>query len=126
MLANERVAEALPTRFGVKDTFNCSVWPAAMVRGKETAGKKNCELLLAAEEMVTLPPVAPRVTACVPVAPIGTLPKFSALGEMVKTPVVETVPVPFSGRFSAGPEMRTLPPATPAVWGVNETFIVTF
>jgi hypothetical protein len=125
LLANESVAEVFPTLFGVNDTFNCTVWPAPIVTGKVAPGRENCALLLAAEETVTLAPVALRVAACVPVSSMSTLPKFSVLGEMVNCPIFETVPVPVNGMFSAGPEIKTLPPLTAAACGVNETLSLT-
>src|SRR5579863_8317454 len=75
--------------------------------------------------MVTLPPLAVMTAACVPVSPIITLPKLSAVGVMLNCPAVAVVPVPVRGRFRAGPDTKTLPPASPAAVGLNVTLRVT-
>jgi hypothetical protein len=57
--------------------------PVAIVNGKEAPFKTNCELLLLAEDTVTVAPTALIVIGSVCVVPTGTLPKLSGAGAMV-------------------------------------------
>lgn len=90
--------------------------------GKEAPAIANCALLRAAEDIVTLPPIALRVDDCVVELPTFTLPKLSAVGAMVNCPTVE--PVPVSGTFKLMPVTKTFPPAAPVACGVKVTFSV--
>ena len=58
LLANEREPETVPLLCGVKATLNETLWPVAIVKGKEAPFKTNWELLLALEEIVTFEPTA--------------------------------------------------------------------
>jgi hypothetical protein len=94
-----------------------------MVKGKEAPLKANWELLLLAEDTVTLAPTALIVMGSVSVVPTATLPKFRGVGPTTNWPVA--VPVPVRGMVSPGPETNRLPPTAPADFGVNATFNVT-
>jgi hypothetical protein len=74
VLENDREPDSLPLLFGVKPTWTDRLCPDAMVTGSVVPVKANCELLLVAEETVTLPPVAVKVMAKVSVVPTATLP----------------------------------------------------
>ena len=63
--------------------MNDRLWPAVSVKGKEAPSSTNWELLLLAEDIVTLEPVALRVSGRVSVVPWATLPKFKGAGAMV-------------------------------------------
>ena len=102
LLMKVSVAELLPAVLGAKATFSGRLWPASMVSGKEAPAIANWALLLAAEEIVTLPPVALRVEVCVVDVPSSTLPKFTEVGERLSCPIV--VPVPVKGMFRRTPE----------------------
>jgi hypothetical protein len=58
LLANDRSPEAAPVALGVKVTVNAALWPAGIVAGIDMPLRENPELLLVAEEMVTLAPEA--------------------------------------------------------------------
>ena len=61
LLTKDREPEAAPLLCGLKVTLNDTPWPAPIVIGKETPGTANWELLMAAEETVTLALAALRV-----------------------------------------------------------------
>ena len=82
-------------------------------------------MLLAAEEIVTFPPVALIVNTCFVVEPTSTLPKFSVLGAIVSVPAVGVMPVPVKGISTEGPAMKTLLPSRPALCGAKVTVNVT-
>src|SRR5471032_2509336 len=63
--AKDRVPDIVPLACGVKATLNDELLPAAIVTGKEVPSRTNWELLVAPEEMVTLVPIALKVTFCV-------------------------------------------------------------
>ena len=52
------LAVAVPLACGLKVTVNEALWPAAMVEGSEMPLRANSEVLVVAEETVTLEPVA--------------------------------------------------------------------
>lgn len=63
LLTNKREPAIGPPVSGVKATLNGTLWPAAIVIGSEGPCKTNWELLLLADETVTLAPVALKVSA---------------------------------------------------------------
>ena len=95
LLANERVAEAVPLLCGVKATEYDTLWPAASVLGSDMPLSTNSELLLLADVMVTLAPPAVSFPLCDAVEPTVTFPKDALVGERLSWP--EAVPVPLSG-----------------------------
>lgn len=103
LLEKERLPEAVPLACGANDTLSCTLLPAVIVTGKVAPGSANWELLLAAEEIVTLPPVAVNTAGCVALSPTITLPKCIDVGVMLRVPTVAVAPVPVKGRFSDGP-----------------------
>ena len=52
------MADDDPLFVGAKVTVNCVLWPELSVRGNDAPEIAYCELLLAAEETVTEPPLA--------------------------------------------------------------------
>ena len=98
--------------------------PVAMVNGKDTPDTANCALLLAADETVTLPPLAPSVVDRVLVLPTSMLPKLRLAGLRVNCPIVVVVPVPLKGIFNPGPETKIFPVVELVVCGVKLTFSV--
>jgi hypothetical protein len=58
LLTNKREPDTVTLLCGVKATLNDTPWPAPIVNGKEAPFKANWELLMAAEETVTLVPAA--------------------------------------------------------------------
>src|SRR5579863_9346644 len=94
-----------------------------MVRGNDAPAIANCELLLAADEMVTLPPVALKVDDCVVEFPTSTLPKFTVVGDAVSFPIA--VPVPLMGMFRLMGVMKRLPPLEPTDCGAKVIVSVT-
>ncbi len=57
-LTKDALAVAVPLACGVKVTVSETLWPAAMVEGRERPLRANSEVLVVAEETVTLEPVA--------------------------------------------------------------------
>src|ERR1700759_4856754 len=84
----------------------------------------NCELLLDADETVTLPPDAVIVEGSVSTLPTSTLPNPSVEGEMLSCPTAVD-PEPVSGTVSAGPGTQILPSLIPEAFAVKVTFSVT-
>lgn len=100
LLLNVNVPLSVPLFVGAKATLSDTLCPALMVNGNETPGIEYCELLLDAEFIVTLPPVAVRLAGSVVELPTSTLPKLSVAGLMLSWPVVVVVPLPLNGIFS--------------------------
>lgn len=92
LLTREMLVEVLPLDCGVKTTESEALWPAVKVSGNVAPLRTNSGLPLAAEEMVTLAPVA--ITVCVRLSllPTVTLPKLNVAGESESCPA--EVPVP--------------------------------
>ena len=122
LLPNVSEPDTVPLLCGVKTTLNDWLWPAGMVNGKETPFRANWELLLLAEDTVTLAPTALMVMGSVPVCPTVTLPKLSGAGATTNWPAV--IPVPESGTISVGLATSKVPPTVPAVCGVKMTLNV--
>src|ERR1700733_7422023 len=93
LFTNVSEPDDVPAADGVNLTSNETLWPAAIVSGNEAPAIANCELLLDADETVTLPPFALRVEDCVVVVPTSTLPKLSAVGATISCPIVSPVPL---------------------------------
>lgn len=125
LLTNKREPDTVPPVWGVKATLNGTLWPAVIVNGNEGPSRTNWELLLLAEETVTLAPVALRVSGWVFVVPTVEVPKVNGAGAMINWPVAGPVPVPIRGIASAGPETNRLPADVPVDCGVKTTFNVT-
>jgi hypothetical protein len=137
LLAKVREPFTVPLLCGVKATLKDRLWPEASVSGKDTPCKINWELLLLAEDTVTLAPVALMVIGSVSVVPSFTLPKLTSVGARVKEPTVgfgvgvgaglgvPPPPVPERGTVSATLETYRLPPTVPADRGAKLTFNVT-
>lgn len=116
-VVNVTVADTGPAVVGAYTTLTCALCPEFRVKGNDVPEIENCELLLEADETVTLPPVALRVAGWVVLDPISTLPKLKDAGETVNCPAELVAPVPVSGTFRFGPEMNRLPLMIPVVDG---------
>jgi hypothetical protein len=62
LLVTDSDPETAPLVVGLNAAVNEELCPAAMVNGKETPVRTNCELLLASADTVTLAPLALMVT----------------------------------------------------------------
>jgi hypothetical protein len=102
---------------------NETPWPAAIVRGRDGPFRRNSGLLIVAEEMVTLDPVAVRVVVRLLLAPTLTLPKFKVLALGVNCPVEAPVPDTVMLRFGLEAfETTVIAPLTrPAAVGAKMT-----
>lgn len=83
VLENEIDPDIVPLLWGVKPTLTERLCPGARVSGSVAPVKINCELLLVADETVTLAAVAVIVTGKVSVVPTATLPYFNDAGVSV-------------------------------------------
>lgn len=82
MLTKDALAEAAPLDCGVKLMVNDTLLPAARVTGSERPLTANSEVLMFAEVMVMLEPLAVREAGRDLVCPTVTPPKFRAPGFM--------------------------------------------
>ena len=103
--------------------MNKTPWPATIVRGRDGPFRRNSGLLIVAEEIVTLDPVAVRVVVRLLLAPTATLPKFKALALGVNRPVEAPVPDTEMLRFGLEAfETTAIAPLTlPAAVGAKRT-----
>ena len=90
-----RAAETDPVALGAKVTTKEAVFPALIVKGKDTPPRENSELFRVAEVIVTAVPDALNVAVSCFVFPTVTLPKGKVRGEMLNDP--ELAPTPESG-----------------------------
>jgi hypothetical protein len=79
-LVNVRVPFAEPALSGLKVTVNGTLCPAAMVRGKDRPLTEKTELVVSADVIVILAPLAVRLPEAAPLAPSTILPRPSAAG----------------------------------------------
>jgi len=93
VLANARVAEAVPLLCGVKATEYDMLWPDGIVVGRDIPLTENSELLLLADVMVTLDPTAVNFPVCEAVDPTVRFPKEMLAGDRLSWPVAVPVPV---------------------------------
>jgi hypothetical protein len=119
-VVNVSVEDAAPLVVGANTILTDAIWPDFRVNGSERPESENCELLLDAEEIVTLPPVAVIVDAWVVELPMSTLPKLIEAGATVSWPLPEA-PVPLSGMLSPGPGTKMLPLSAPELCGAKVT-----
>ena len=105
----------------MKFRLNDALFPAARVSGNVTPLSVNSELLVVADEMVTLDPVALSITGRLLVVPTVTLLKFVLLGDSANCP--EAAPAPdndiVSDEFDAVDISEMLPDALPPVVGAK-------
>lgn len=127
LLANDRVADAVPLLCGVKATEYDTLWPAARVVGSDMPLTANSELLLLADVIVTLAPPAVNVPVFEAADPTVTFPKDALEGERLSWP--EVVPEPLSGTHASieflGFMNCIMPVTEPEVCGENKTVNVT-
>lgn len=126
MLPREMLPDAVPLLCGVKVTVSPTLWPAAIVLGRETPLRLNSALVEVAEEMVTLDPVAVNVAVMLLLAPTATVPKFKAPALAVNCPA--GTPVPDSAIARSGVVFETTaidPVILPLAAGVQSTLKVT-
>jgi len=119
LLLKDVLAVAVPLACGLKVTVNEALWPAAMVEGKERPLRANSEVLVVAEETVTLEPVALSVAVKLLLWPTTTLPKSKIAGLTPNWPAPATVPVPAreTVRLEASEITEMLPLALPGEVG---------
>ena len=122
LLTKVNVAEAVPDICGAKVRVTGMLCPAASVTGNVTPLRRNSELLIDPEEIVTLEPIALRLPDCVEVLPTVTVPKLAEVGVRVSCPCA--VPVPDKAMARLGLEafeVIEIPPVTlPATVGEND------
>jgi len=117
----------LPTAAGAKLTVSVAVWEGFSVAGAVSPLTANPAPLGEMLEICTTAfPVFVRVTCCVGLLPIATLPKLRLVGLALNCPVGAALPVPLKGILSVGfvgslLTMAMLPLAAPAVVGENVT-----
>ena len=92
MLAKEALADAVPLACGMNVKVNGVLWPAAMVKGKESPLRTNSEEVTVAEETVTLDPVALRVPVRCLLVPTTMLPKSIVAGVRASWPAAVAEP----------------------------------
>lgn len=127
LLVKEMLALAAPDELGRKVTVNPADCPEASVIGKEIPLRPNSALVLLAPEIVTDDPLAVSVPFKLALAPVTTLPKFSAAGVSCNCPAA--APVPESPIASCGFEaldaIDRVPELVPVAVGVKTTANVT-
>lgn len=116
------VAEAVPDSCGAKVKVTGALWPAAKVSGNVIPPRRNSELLIDPEEIVTLDPLALIVPDWVDVLPTVTVPKLAAVGASVNWPFAVPDPDRPITRlgFEALEAIEMLPVTPPAAVGENE------
>jgi hypothetical protein len=106
---------------------NDTLWPAEIILGKDSPPRLNTELVVVADETVTLDPVAVRVAVRVLLVPTATLPKLKAVALEFSWPA--EMPVPdraiVSEEFEAFETTVILPLVLPPAFGVKRTVNVT-
>jgi hypothetical protein len=127
LLAREIVPDAVPVLCGLKVTVSATLWPAAMVVGRDSPVRLNSALVEFAEEMVTLDPVAVSVAVTLLLVPTATLPKFKALALEVNCPAGTPVPDRAIARVGVAAFETTAiaPVMLPLALGVQRTLKVT-
>jgi hypothetical protein len=126
LLENVMVPEATPLAWGVKVSVKDALWPALRMRGSDNPFTANSRLLVPTEEIVTLAPLAVRVTVWFWFAPTVTLPKFTVAGATANWPAA--VAVAERETLTDGTEpvvvREIVPLALPGAWGANVTLKV--
>jgi len=126
LLVKESFPDAAPELLGVNFTVIAADFPAAIVTGKETPLTVNSELVVVAEETITLVPEAVRVADIALLDPTATLPRLALPGETARVPAAP--PVPESGivsvRLLALESTVRLPVVAPPVLGRNKSLKV--
>ena len=92
LLANVRVAEALPEACGANVTPNEILCPEAIVSGKEIPLNENSGPVLRAEDTVTEPLLALKVAVFFRLEPTVTFPKLMLAGLTASWPGVTVLP----------------------------------
>jgi hypothetical protein len=123
----EIVPDAAPAVCGVNVSVSDTVWPAAIVVGREIPLRPNSALVDVAEEMVTPDPVAVTVAGMLLLVPTGTPPKSKVLALEVNCPA-ETPAADkaiFRDRVPAFETTAIVPEMFPLAIGVHRTLNVT-
>lgn len=127
MLTKLKVADAVPDIWGAKVRVKGILCPAARVSGNVIPLKRNSELLMDPEEIVTLDPGALIEPDWLVVVPTVTVPKSAEMGVIANCPCAAPVPerpiVRFG--FAALETTEMLPVTLPAIVGENDTVKVT-
>jgi hypothetical protein len=122
-----RLPAAVPLACGANITLKDLLCPAANDTGKDKPLTTNSGLVTLSDEMVAGAPLAVSVAVWLLLAPTGTLPKLSTVGERISCP--EPPPDPVSGterlESVALDTAHSVPEAAPAAagrkWTVNVT-----
>jgi hypothetical protein len=124
LLTNVKVADAVPVALGVKFTSNVLLVPDAIVNGNVRPLKEYSLLEEAADDTVTLAPVALKVAVLVALRPTTVLAKLKAVGFAARCPWA--VPDPESGtvRLERSVEIANDPALAPEVTGEKLTLKV--
>ena len=92
LLTKDIVPVAAPELVGAKRNVIGTLCPAGMVTGNAIPVIVNSELVVLAEETVTLDPAALRLAVNVLLDPTATLPKFALGGEIANVPFAAALP----------------------------------
>lgn len=127
LLYSDALPFADPALCGVKVTANETLWPAAIVSGKEIPLTENSALLMVSDEMVMLAPLAVMLAGRVELLPTSTLPKLKLVGVRLSWPVATPVPEREIVRlgFEALETIEMLPLSLPPEVGANSALKVT-
>ena len=127
LLVSEMLPDAAPLLCGVKVSETGALWPTAMVVGSDSPLRRNSELVVVADVMVTLDPVAVSVAVMTLLVPTATLPKFNAAALDVNRPAETPVPDRPTVRsgFTAFETTLMAPLASPPALGLKVTLKVT-
>jgi hypothetical protein len=96
LLVKLNVAVTVTAAVGVKFTVKGTLFPAAIVMGRDKPLMVKTELFVLAPVTVTLAPLALRLPDAVPLSPTTTLPKESVDGFTESCPWLTATPVPVS------------------------------
>lgn len=126
-LVSDMLPDAAPLLCGVKVSETGTLCPAAMVVGSANPLRRNSGLVVAADVIVTLDPVAVSVAVMTLLAPTATLPKFNAPALDINDPAETPVPDKPTARFGFTALETTLiaPLASPPALGLKVTLKVT-
>lgn len=124
LLANDALADADPLLAGLNVIVNCAELPAAIVRGSLIPLMVYSALLVPAEEITTLDPLADKVPVALFVEPTATLPKLRVEGVTASVPPAKPVPESEMDMGEAVLVTAILPVLLPLVFGANVTLKV--
>jgi hypothetical protein len=119
-----KFAEAEPVDCGVNFAVKETLFPAAIVTGKEIPDNENSELVTLAADTTTLAPEALNDPVCVALDPTVTLPKLKDPGVTLSDPAAAAEPKSGMVKFGTVDATEMLPLAAFVLLGVKVTFSV--